>query len=200
MSANIGFCWVRRGGVDPRPQGFPVQDLPTRKRIRLSDSTYQQGHACSITMASHGRYPWFRLYRQLAAMVVELLVDLAKRRETVLYAWCIMPDHIHMLLQDKDVVEFVRLLKGRLAPEARRLEPGRVLWQRSFYDHALREAESLLDVALYIFQNPVRAGITDCASSYPWSGSLVWPDWKAMLVVNERARAGLNPAPTHPKT
>jgi putative transposase len=125
-----------------------VQVLPTRKRIRLFYNTYQQGHAFSITIASDGRYPWFRLYRGLAAKVVELFLDLAERRETVLYAWCIMPDHIHTLLQDKDVVEFVRLLKGRLAPEARRLEPCRMLWQRSFYDHALRETESLLDVAL----------------------------------------------------
>jgi REP element-mobilizing transposase RayT len=130
-------------------------------------------------------------------MVVELLLDFAKRRETVLYAWCIMPDHTHMLLQDKHIVEFVRLLKGGLTPVARRLEPGRVLWQRGFYDHALREVESLLDVARYIWQNPVRAGITDCASGYPWSGSLVWPDWKAMLVINERA--GINPAPTDPQ-
>ena len=129
-------------------------------------------------------------------MVVELLLNFAKRRETVLYAWCIMPDHIHLLLQDKDVVELVRLLKGRLTPEARRLEPGRVLWQRGFYDHALREVESLLDVAHYIWQNPVRAGITACASGYPWSGSQVWPNWKAMLVVDERA--GINPAPTDP--
>lgn len=130
-------------------------------------------------------------------MVVELLLDFAKTRQTVLYAWCIMPEHIHMLLQDKDVVALVRLLKGRLTPEARRLEPGRVLWQRGFYDHALREVESLRDIAHYIWQNPVRAGITDCAFGYPWSGSLVWPDWKAMLVVDERA--GINPAPTDPK-
>jgi REP element-mobilizing transposase RayT len=92
-----------------------------------------------------------------------------------------MPDHVHLLLQDKDIIEFVRLFKGRLTPAARGLEPGRALWQRSFYDHALRWEESLSHVALYIWQNPVRAGIIDCAWNYPWSGSLVWPDWKVML-------------------
>jgi putative transposase len=187
---------VRRGGVYPRPQGLPMQDIPTRKRIRLSNSAYRQGHAFSITIAPDGRYPWFRLYRRLSAKVVELLVDFAKTRETVLYAWCVMPDHIHMLVEDKDVVGLVRLLKGRLVPDARRLEPGRVLWQRSFYDHALREDEAPPDVALYIWQNPVRAGIVDSARGYPWSGSLVWPDWKTMLGVD--GRAGINPAPTDP--
>jgi putative transposase len=173
-----------------------MQNIPTRKRIRLSNSAYRQGHAFSITIATDGRYPWFRLHRRLSTKLVELLLDCAKTRKTVLYAWCIMPDHIHMLLEDKDVVEFVRLLKGRLIPESRRLEPGRELWQRSFYDHALRDDESLRDVALYIWRNPVRAGIIESAGDYPWSGSLVWPDWKATLVAD--GRAGINPAPTGP--
>jgi putative transposase len=171
-----------------------VQDIPKRKSIRLSSSVYHQGHAFFLTIATAGRYPWFSVHRNLANLCVELLLDLAGNRETVLYAWCIMPDHIHMLLQDKHIAELVRLLKGRLTPEARRLEPGRVLWQRSFHDHALREVESVPDAALYIWQNPVRAGITDCASDYPWSGSLLWPDWMARLAVDKRA--GINPAPT----
>jgi REP element-mobilizing transposase RayT len=173
-----------------------MQDSPTRKRIRLANCVYRQDHAFSITIATNGRYPWFRVYQRLAAMVVELLLDSAKTRESVLYAWCVMPDHIHILLQDRDVLEYVRLLKGRLTVEARRLESNRVLWQRSLYDHALREAESLLSVALHIWQNPVRAGIIDYASGYPWSGFLFWPEWRAKLAADERA--GINPAPTHP--
>ncbi|MGV8073748.1 MAG: transposase [Syntrophobacteraceae bacterium] len=171
-----------------------MQHLPTRKKIRLARSVYRQGYAFSITIATEGRYPWFRLYCDLAAMAVDLLTDIVKNRGTVLYAWCIMPNHIHLLLQDKDVVELVRLFKGTLTREGRRLEPDRALWQRSFYDHALRREESLSDVALYIWQNPVRAGMIDCACGYPWSGSLVWPDWKVKLDVYERA--GINPAPT----
>jgi REP element-mobilizing transposase RayT len=92
-----------------------------------------------------------------------------------------MPDHIRLLLQDRDVVDFVRLLKGKLAPLARRLEPDRARWQRSFYDHALRREETLSDVARYIWHNLVRAGLVMRAREYPWSGSLVWPDWTTML-------------------
>jgi putative transposase len=83
-------------------------------------------------------------------MAMELLPEMVGARNAVLFSWCIMPDHLHFLLQDKDVIDFVRIFKGRLTPEARRLERGRALWQRSFYDHALREAESLGDVARYI--------------------------------------------------
>jgi hypothetical protein len=55
--------------------------------------------------------------------------------------------------------------------------PGRdiaPLWQRRFYDHALRASESIEIVAGYIWNNPVRAGLVSEADDYPFSGSLVW--------------------------
>ncbi len=158
-----------------------MKNLSRRKRIRLSGDVYHQGYAFSITIATYQRYPWFGLYPEPASMAMELLPEMVKARHAVLFSWCIMPDHLHFLLQDKDVIGFVRVFKGRLTPEARRLEHGWMLWQRSFYDHALRGAESLGDVALYIWENPVRAGIISCASAYPWSGSLAWPNWRELL-------------------
>ena len=95
-----------------------------------------------------------------------------------IYAWCIMPDHIHLLLHGNDIVDFVRLFKGKMTPKARSIEPGRRLWQRSFFDHALRKEEALADVSCYIWENPVRAGIVVKPDEYLWSGSEVWTNWK----------------------
>ena len=156
-------------------------DLSTRKKIRLSHDVYQKGYAFSITIATHQRYPWFRLYPELACSAMRLFPQIVRARQTVLFSWCIMPDHLHLLLKDNDIIDFVRLFKGRLTPLARRLEHGRVLWQRSFYDHVLREEESLEKAACYIWRNPVRSGIVSCASAYRWNGSLVWPGWKDLL-------------------
>jgi putative transposase len=147
----------------------------------MSCDVYKQGSPFSLTITTSERYPWFRLHPKLTETLTQLLSKMSKERETALFAWCIMPDHLHLLLQDSDIMDFIRLLKGRITPEGRRIEPGRTLWQRSFYDHALRKEESLADVALYIWYNPVRAGIIDCAWNYPWSGSLVWPDWKQLF-------------------
>jgi putative transposase len=151
---------------------------PERKTIRLPKDVYSGNNVFSVVMATADRYPWFGLYRKLADAAVQLLIDLALERDATLYAWCIMPDHVHLLLQDNDLVGFVRLFKGMLTTKSRALEPTRPLWQRSFYDHALRTEESLETVALYIWQNPVRAGIVEHASCYAWSGSLAWPGWK----------------------
>jgi putative transposase len=149
-----------------------------RKKIRLSPRAYRQGHAFFLTISTHRHYTWFSLHRHLAESGVEILRHISRVRETNLYAWCFMPDHVHLLVADTDVVEFVRLFKGRMTPMASSLERGRRLWQRSFYDHALRGDESIRDVAIYIWRNPVRAEIVTSPVEYDWSGSLEWPNWR----------------------
>ncbi|MBU2498458.1 MAG: transposase, partial [Proteobacteria bacterium] len=126
----------------------------------------------------HLRHPWFGLYPNLAEQAIHLLREMVLARQSKLYAWCIMPDHVHLLLQDESILEFMRLFKGRVTPRASKIDPGRRLWQRSFYDHGLRKEERLEDVATYIWQNPVRAEIVSDPADYFWSGSDVWPQWQ----------------------
>jgi len=150
----------------------------TRKKIRLSPDAYREGHAFFLTISTHHRYAWFSLHPDLADSGVKMLRHTSKIRQANLYAWCFMPDHVHLLVADRDVVEFVRLFKGRMTPLASSREPGRRLWQRSFYDHALRGDESPRDVAIYIWGNPVRAGIVQNPTEYAGSGSDEWPNWR----------------------
>jgi REP element-mobilizing transposase RayT len=159
-----------------------MKDLPKRKSIRLAEQVYSVYKVFSITIGVSDRYPWFELYPGLADTAMRLLIDLASERRTALYAWCVMPDHVHLLLQDRDLVEFIRLFKGKMTPQSRALEPTRALWQESFYDRCMRTEESLTTVAVYIWRNPVRAGLVDQASDYRWSGSSVWPEWRKFLL------------------
>ena len=154
-----------------------MEKIARRKKIRLPRSVYQKGHVFSISVRTQHRHPWFGLYPGLTNSAAQILRETAFGRGTKIYAWCIMPDHVHMLLQDKELLDFVRLFKGRLTPKARAYEQCRPLWQRSFYDHALRREENLEKVARYIWWNPVRARLTDHPLHYKWSGSEVWPDW-----------------------
>ena len=124
------------------------------------------------------RFPWFSTYAELSEETVQLLIQLASDRGSMLYAWCIMPDHIHLLLQDTNIIDFVRLFKGKLVPKAAVLKQDQRLWQRSFYDRGLRKEESLEQTAVYIWENSLRAGLVAHATEYPWSGSLVWPNWR----------------------
>lgn len=154
--------------------------LPQRKHPRLPLPVYRQGHVFFVTLCTHDRRPWFKAYPGLVTEAEATLQAALRDREGLLFAWCFMPDHVHVLVQDEDLIEWVRLFKGRLTPAARAIDPSSKLWQASFYDHALRKEESVTGIAAYIWENPVRAGLVDEPWQYRWSGSVVWPDWRAL--------------------
>jgi len=83
-----------------------------------------------------------------------------------------MPDHLHLLVSGQDessLPAFVRHFK-QLSGHRYKREHGAQLWQISYYDHVLRRDEDLLAIARYIWDNPVRAGLAQDRSEYPFSG------------------------------
>ena len=89
-------------------------------------------------------------------------------------AWAVMPDHIHMLIElgDKEPLSLVvqrikSLLAVAINQERNKRQP---VWQRGYYDHAIRTDEDVLMAARYIANNPIRAGLVAKIGDYPyWS-------------------------------
>jgi REP element-mobilizing transposase RayT len=76
-----------------------------------------------------------------------------------------MPDHIHLLLSispDQPMAKVIGLWKHWLAREHG------VIWQPNFFDHRLRNEESINQKGDYILQNPVRAGLVGRAEDWPY--------------------------------
>lgn len=152
--------------------------FPVRKKIRLPLAVYNQKYVYFVTISTHQKHEWFSLHPDLSDIAVQVMRESSSALEIKLFAWCIMPDHIHFLIQGSMPFEFIRRFKGKMTPFARAIDPSKRLWQRSFYDHALRREESLFDVACYIWENPVRAKLVNNLSDFLWSGSEVWPNWR----------------------
>ena len=112
-------------------------------------------------------------------------------------AYCLMPDHAHLLLvgltersDQQRALSFLRRYTTRMfaadGSESASATGQRVGWQKQAYDHVLREEERRGDafqtVAHYIVENPVRAGLVEAAEVWRFSGALVagWPalDWR----------------------
>jgi len=89
-------------------------------------------------------------------------------------AYCLMPDHAHLLTTgnraDASLPALVADWKQRTGFAWHR-RSGRRLWQKGYYDHILRSDEAHVSIARYIFENPVRAGLVKDAREYPWLGS-----------------------------
>ncbi|MFH1479008.1 MAG: transposase [Candidatus Omnitrophota bacterium] len=93
-----------------------------------------------------------------------------------LYTYCIMPDHIHMLIQpltkQYDISTIMKEIKGTFAREYNIMIRKRGdIWQRKFYDSIIRDEESLLIRINYTFENPVRKGIVNKATEYKFSSA-----------------------------
>ena len=147
---------------------------PHRKRIRLEPDSYRLlSQPFSITLCVSERRPVFG-NSALARHATDSLIALSSECGVTVYAYCVMPDHIHLLLSpgtNCGVIEFVRLYKGRLTAALRRQGAAGPLWQRSFYDRAIRQEENVAAVIQYILQNPVRAGLVEDWHAYPYSGT-----------------------------
>ncbi len=83
-----------------------------------------------------------------------------------------MPDHVHALLVPRDggnVIRFVQAVKSRTARAYAALGGTERLWQRGFYDRIVRREEDVARLAEYILANPIRAGLAEETSTYPFS-------------------------------
>jgi len=90
------------------------------------------------------------------------------------YAYCLMPDHVHLLLgisPNSSLTSVVASWKSLCYHLRRQRGHAETFWQRSFFDHALRDNEHLRKVALYILGNPVRAGLVADFHDYQLCGS-----------------------------
>jgi REP element-mobilizing transposase RayT len=87
--------------------------------------------------------------------------------------YVIMPDHIHLFVRGGPgfvLAQWVRMLKRTLSKAISGEAPH---WQEGFFDHLIRHSESYSQKWEYVRQNPVRAGLVNDPSEWPWQGELV---------------------------
>jgi len=127
----------------------------------------QDGQIYHITSTTYKRKPIFtNLYS--GRCFVSAIMNESASAETLAYV--LMPDHFHWLIQlhkDADITSSVSRVKSVSAHSINKYLGGNArVWQRSFYDHALRKEEDLIHVARYIVANPLRAGLVKSLSEY----------------------------------
>ncbi|MCX6138914.1 MAG: transposase [Ignavibacteriales bacterium] len=95
-------------------------------------------------------------------------------RGYTLWGYCIMPNHVHLIIQpfgtDVPLNKILQLLKKETAIKANQaLGRSGQFWQHESYDHIIRNAVELERVMKYVWNNPVKAGLVSDASDWPWS-------------------------------
>ena len=104
------------------------------------------------------------------------IADLKERKPFELYGYCLMGNHIHLLLRPGEN-SISRIVQSLLVSHTQRYHrfhhsSGHV-WQGRFKSPVIQDDEHLLTVLRYIEANPVRAKLVEHAGEYRWS-SFAW--------------------------
>jgi REP element-mobilizing transposase RayT len=92
-----------------------------------------------------------------------------------LLAFCLMPDHLHLLVcltSEESLSAIMRRFSSFTAREMNRVfNREQSFWQEGFFDHRCRDDDDLCDRAEYIENNPVRAGLVVQPQNWPFSSA-----------------------------
>ena len=126
-------------------------------------------------MASAAFGPTWLKDPRVAACVVEALFTAERQWQLCdLFAWVLMPNHVHVLLDPhKALSEVTRAVKSASAREANQVlgRRGMPFWQDESYDHWVRDAREFNRIVRYIESNPVDAGLASRIEEWEWSSA-----------------------------
>ena len=152
-----------------------------RKPTRLKNYNYSQSGIYFITLCSQNRVPLFSSISENSAtihlseyghIIEKYLHEIPKTYDYLqIDHYVIMPDHIHLLLQisRNSALSDTQNQVKEISPANQRLPniistlkrftnkaAGFNLWQRSYYDHIVRDEHDYLNIWQYIEENPLR--------------------------------------------
>jgi putative transposase len=149
--------------------------LPKRKQIHLVDFDYTNTNtAYFLTICTYGKKSYFK--NPEIAQYIATEIDYRSRiaSEVTMFAYCIMPDHVHLLMKlnegyGKSLSNWVAAFKKYNSRILSMMLDIKSLWQANYYEHVVRKDESLKAIAEYIANNPVRKNFVREWQEYQFS-------------------------------
>ena len=106
---------------------------------------------------------------------IELLKDTSEMWNLRIAAYCLMPNHYHILIQtpDANISRCMRHIDGVYTQRFNRYHQCDGSLFRGRYKSILIDADRyLLQLVRYIHRNPLKAGLTDQRDLYMWSSHM----------------------------
>ncbi len=141
-----------------------LQEEPNEtQRLRRIEAYLDAGHGACL------------LRQQACASIVEqalLFFDPVRYR---LLAWCVMPNHVHVLIETRECWPLAGIVQAWKSFTAKaintHLRRGGSLWQRDYFDRFIRDDLHLAATVAYIDDNPVRAGLVERTEDWPFGSA-----------------------------
>ncbi len=144
--------------------------LPDRKKNRLENFDYSSGGAYFITICTRDRKkilseivgadtirPYEIILSQYGKIVDKAINNIANIYENIsVDKYVIMPDHVHMILRITNnggrMVSAPTVIAGMKRYVSKKC--GVSIWQKSYYDHIIRNQKDYNEIWEYIEHNP----------------------------------------------
>ncbi len=104
---------------------------------------------------------------------LDILQRYKEKFEFRVFAYCLMTNHIHLLLQVSEKASISKIMQAITIAHTRyyhfKYQCSGHIWQGRFKSPLISDDEYLLTTMRYIEQNPIRAGMVKHLKGYPWS-------------------------------
>ena len=102
--------------------------------------------------------------------VEAVLEQTRERHHARVYAYVLMPEHVHLLVNEPPGILLAQLLKAVKQMTSRKLKGERAkFWQARYYDSSVRGERARSEVIRSIHRNPVARGLVEKPEDWPWS-------------------------------
>ena len=129
---------------DYSKEGYYFVTICTKDKKKILSKILCRGEHCSPELIQFGK-------------VAEKYINAINKiyKNIIVDEYIIMPNHIHLLIGiykkgNKSIPEIIRQYKGMVTKEI-----GYSIWQKSFYEHIIRNEKEYLAIKQYIINNPV---------------------------------------------
>ena len=95
-----------------------------------------------------------------------------------LLAYCVMPNHVHLLIQPLEqesgcfsrISETVKRIKSYTSKQIKALNHCEsAVWRADYFDRYIRDEKDMYNVVTYILNNPLKAGLAEEQTEWPYS-------------------------------
>jgi len=126
-----------------------------------------------IVQRGHNRRPIF-VEDMDYLYYLDTLLEWKRELGIKVYAWCLMTNHVHLILNpgsDKDAIgQLMKRLAGRQTRYVNKHENrSGSLWEGRYKSSPIQSDEYLLQCCRYVDLNPVKAAMVEKPEDYPWS-------------------------------
>jgi len=102
--------------------------------------------------------------------VEAVLERIRTRHQARVYAYVLMPEHVHLLINEPPSILVAQFLKALKQTTSRELKGDRErFWQDRYFDRNIRGEAARSEVIRYIHRNPVKRGLVASPGQYRWS-------------------------------